>query len=365
MKLRIILAALLIRALVGIITASPRPAYPKNSAVVSVISRVVATAVSLSSTQVTWMTDVAADSLVYFGIDGGFGHDSGVRDKTGATSHSVTISGLRPGHSYNFGVRSRAIVAGKPVTTLPAFSPTASFTMPEATSTGTLDYYISPEGPRHVVQGYDIFILLNAGFLSGTASFKHSSYKITVQNLPPNSVLHWPDQEFNGLCQGTRSSTYSANDSIAFWTPVTTQFELVTNQGGITQPGIYTLNIIANTLLTDGSSGPMKTVTWTIVVDPVPTFVFGTPSSYPPIPKLRDWQYDMTFYGAGNWCNIRTRSGTHCSPGYEECSWYYDGERVFYQIADYTKHKKWETCALNAQANYRDQYLGPRRHWGQ
>ena len=345
MKLKIIPATLLTFALVGVMTAATGPQ----------ISGVVATAVSPTSVQVTWTTDVAADSLVYYGFDG-FGHDSGVLDTAGVTNHSLTISGLRPGQSYSFGVRSRAIIAGKPAT-LPAFSPTANFTMPKAPSTGTFDYYLSPEGPHHVVQGYDLFIQLNAGYLSGVASFKNNSYKITVQKLPPNTALHWPDQEFYGPLNGARSATYTANDSITFWGPGTTQFELVTNQDGKTPPGSYTLNITASTLLTDGSAGPKKTVPWTVVVDPVPAFAFGTPSSYPPIPKLRDWQYNMTFYGSGNWCNLLTRSGKPCAPGYEPCSWYYDGERVFYQIADYTKHKKWETCALNSQANYRDQYV--------
>jgi len=342
MKLKIIPATLLTFALVGVMTAATG----------TQISGVVATAVSPTSIQVTWTTDVASDSFVYYDSS----HDSGVRDTAGVTNHSLTISGLRPGQSYSFGVRSRAIIAGKPAT-LPAFSPTANFTMPKALSTGTFDYYLSPEGPHHVVQGYDLFIQLNAGYLSGVASFKNGSYKITVQKLPPNTALHWPDQEFYGPINGVRSTTYTANDTIAFWGPGTTQFELVTNQGGATPPGSYTLNITASTLLTDGSSGPKKTVPWIVVVEPVLAFAFGTPSSYPPIPKLREWQSNMMFYGSGNWCNLLTRSGKPCAPGYEPCSWYYDGERVFYQIADYTKHKKWETCALNAQANYRDQYV--------
>ena len=313
---------------------------------------------SPTSVTIKWTTDVAADSLVYYGDDG-FGHDSGLRDRAGATNHSVTVSGLLPGQKYNFGVRSRAVVAGKIVVPSPTFSPTAAFTLPKAPSTGSLDYYVSPEGPHHVVQGYDLFIQLNAGFLSGTASFKNNTYKVTVQNLPPKTAIHWPDQETNGPGPGTgvRSATYTANDTITHWGPGATQFELVTNQGGTTRPGSYTLNITASTLLTDGSPGPKKNVVWTVVVDPVPAFAFKKPASYPRIPKLHEWQSNMITYGQGNWCNLLTRGGSPCPPGYEQCSWYYDGERVFYQIEDYTKQKKWETCALNAQANYRDQYV--------
>jgi len=308
------------------------------------------------SVTIKWTTDVPTDSFVYYGDDS-FGHDSGVLDPTGVTNHTVMISGLRPGVGYTFGVRSRAIVAGKPSSSPPVFSPNAGFTMPKAQSTGTFDYYFSPQGAHHVVQGYDLFIQLNGGALGGTAAYKADSYKIVVQNLPPNTALHWPDQEYNGPSNGKRGTSNKPNDTISFWGVGNTQFELVTNQGGTTPPGSYTLNITASSGLTDGSSGPRKTVPWTVVVDPVPTFAFGKPTSYPPIPKLHDWQANMTMYGSGNWCNLLTRTGKPCSPRDSKCSWYYDGERVFYQIADYTKHQKWEKCALNSQAKYRDELV--------
>lgn len=38
---------------------------------------------------------------------------------------------------------------------------------------------------------------------------------------------------------------------------------------------------------------------------------------------------------------------------------YYDAERVFFQIADYTGDRSWETCAQRAEAIYRDRYVLP------
>ena len=40
--------------------------------------------------------------------------------------------------------------------------------------------------------------------------------------------------------------------------------------------------------------------------------------------------------------------------GYEPQVWYYDGARVFFQIADYTGDRNWEACAFNVARQYRD-----------
>ena len=36
---------------------------------------------------------------------------------------------------------------------------------------------------------------------------------------------------------------------------------------------------------------------------------------------------------------------------------FYDSQRVFYNIRDYTGANSWDTCAQNAQAIYRDSYV--------
>ena len=60
---------------------------------------------------------------------------------------------------------------------------------------------------------------------------------------------------------------------------------------------------------------------------------------------VKQWEDHMTQYGK-----------QHCGADY-----YYDGARVFYQIAEYTKDQSWITCAEQAVAAYRDQYLVPNK----
>ena len=313
------------------------------------------TVLSPTSAVITWTTDIPSDTFVFYKVDD-FDYDRGVSDGGGVTIHSQTITGLWPEQTYSFGVRSRAVVGGMPGPA--AFFTDRSFTLPPASTTGTFDYYFVPQGPHHVVQGYEVYTKIASTWISGVSKFKLGTYQIVIQNLPPHTAIHWPSQEYNGLGQGIRSSTYTPNDTLREWAFGATQFEIVTNAGGVTPPGSYVINITATTQLVGSAAGPAKTVPWTIAVDAPPAFPFGSPASYPAIPDLSKWETNMVTYGTGNWCHERTRTGEACAPGYEQCPWYYDGERVFYQIADYTNHPDtWNSCALNAQRVYRDQYV--------
>jgi hypothetical protein len=51
------------------------------------------------------------------------------------------------------------------------------------------------------------------------------------------------------------------------------------------------------------------------------------------------------------WCPAST---TTYAFGTESQVWYYDGARVYFQIADYTRDRAWETCALRIAQQYRD-----------
>jgi hypothetical protein len=72
-----------------------------------------------------------------------------------------------------------------------------------------------------------------------------------------------------------------------------------------------------------------------------------TASAELPIPQLALWEAHMLSFGQ-----------THCYLGTLD-QVYYDAERVYYQIADYTGDPSWTTCAQFAQAVYRDQYVFP------
>jgi hypothetical protein len=66
-----------------------------------------------------------------------------------------------------------------------------------------------------------------------------------------------------------------------------------------------------------------------------------------PIPQLRLWEENMKKFGL--------QHADERSKGVDESAvWYYDGERVFYQIADYTSDPQWNTFAQNSKETYRN-----------
>lgn len=77
-----------------------------------------------------------------------------------------------------------------------------------------------------------------------------------------------------------------------------------------------------------------------------------------PIPELAQWEANMLTYGQ-RLCDYLAASHT-----FDDLliATYYDAERVFYQISDYTNNAPWANhCAQRAEAVYRDQYVLPNR----
>jgi hypothetical protein len=66
----------------------------------------------------------------------------------------------------------------------------------------------------------------------------------------------------------------------------------------------------------------------------------------PPIPQLQTWQSRM-LSGGTLFCNAAEISAAIGASGVvtEGNVWYYDGEKVFQQIAAYTKDPSWYACA--------------------
>jgi hypothetical protein len=69
------------------------------------ITNVAAISTTTSSTQVTWTTDVASNSVVNYGTTTSYGSNTPV-DPTMVTSHQVTVAGLSAGTTYYFQVQS-------------------------------------------------------------------------------------------------------------------------------------------------------------------------------------------------------------------------------------------------------------------
>ncbi len=71
-----------------------------------------------------------------------------------------------------------------------------------------------------------------------------------------------------------------------------------------------------------------------------------------PVPERKKWEENMIIYGIKH--SKEQELNILKDPRPETFVWYYDGPRVFYQIADYTGDKKWNSYASKAITTYRD-----------
>jgi hypothetical protein len=113
-------------------TTAPLPA--------PVISSIVSSGVTTSSATITWTTDQASSSQVLYGTTTAYGSSSAANSSL-TTAHSVTLTGLAPGTTYNFAVAS-ANSAGTSAT-----STNYTFTTSQAAASAPVTNSSSGAGP--------------------------------------------------------------------------------------------------------------------------------------------------------------------------------------------------------------------------
>jgi hypothetical protein len=320
------------------------------SSTLPVISNVTTTALSTTSTQVSWTTNVPTDSRVAYGPDYYY-YLTPEQDAAGVTSHTVTIAGLQGGQVYLGAIIARGISAGVPQDYLTAYQQNVSLPLQSAPSTGTFDFAIKGTGANNVVQGYPAYIGIYNWALAGVSTFASISFQVT--GIPPNTQVHWPDEQDYNMGQCNVGTTTTTNDTLTcYGIGNNTQFEILTNVGGTTATGSYTLTITAKGTAT--GSAPTHSFTWPLNVVTT-SFPSGTPTSYPAIPSLALWQSNMIATwpvgssGQGNWFNGEVRTGGCESYADDEGIQYYDGAWVYDQIGMYTNNLAyWATGTLNS-----------------
>jgi len=181
-----------------------------------------------------------------------------------------------------------------------------------------------------------MFFLVTGTVTSGT----DEGVTPSIQGLPAGTSISFPN--LAKFCCGTFLYQITGSSPVRLSTTSTTP------------TGSYILTVA----YTSRKSGVTRTVHFTLYVDPIPSPL--QKGQFPPdvpLTSLAQWQAHMTTYGR-----------YHCTPAeqslYDGFVWYYDGERVYYQIADYTKDSAtWTPCALMVQKLYRDYVITNSNGW--
>lgn len=189
------------------------------------------------------------------------------------------------------------------------------------------DFTLTVTGPVNVVRGHYMFLGLKGTVTAGTDT---ELVTPSISGLPAGATAHFINME--KLCCQNKIWRIESDNPIRIDTLKTTPY------------GTYPLTIRYQT-----DSGLVRTTTYTITVGQEPVAVSG-PKRYPAdvaLSALETWQKQMLSFGK-----------FHCTTAelaiWEGNVWYYDGERVYYQIADYTQDPFWNTCAQLEEGLYRD-----------
>ena len=184
-----------------------------------VISNIL-TNVTSSSATITWSTDQASNSAVTYGASTAYGSEAGP-DSSYVTSHSVTITGLPAGTTYNFSVVS-ASAAG-----LSSASPNGTFTTTASNATAPHIGYVNFWGVSN--SGVTISWSTNVpastqlafgttpalGQLTPVQSTLASSHGVVLTGLSAGTTYYF-------VAQSTASNGatgYSTTYSFTTWTP--------------------------------------------------------------------------------------------------------------------------------------------------
>jgi hypothetical protein len=216
-----------------------------------------------------------------------------------------------------------------------AYVLTATNPLAPASGQATYDFSFGAAGGRHVAVGHNLYVQLQIALTTGTAQ----KLRFQVTGLPAGVSYSFPDLE--ATCCGAGTGAYE-------YQPISTT--LLLRASPSTPTGSYTVQVTAT------SGGVSHNISYPFVVEPVPAAPTAVPiTAQTAIPSLAQWESQMTEWGT-NHCNATTIMN---NSSHEGGVWYYDGERVYFQIADYTGDPKWNACAVYVKAMYRDTYVIP------
>lgn len=167
------------------------------------ITNIQAVDVRATSATITWTTNSAADSAVYYGLSSSYG--SQVADGSAVTSHSITLTGLTPGSSYHYQVVSAnayGTTASGDFTFNTAGKPIISGVLATGIASSSATIRWATDVPADSLVEYG----LTDSYGSSTAldSTEVTSHSVAVSGLQANTTYHYRVRSANAA-----GTTYS------------------------------------------------------------------------------------------------------------------------------------------------------------
>jgi hypothetical protein len=191
-------------------------------------------------------------------------------------------------------------------------------------------------------------------FISPYPSYAKNIYVSSVSGFPPNTQFTWWKYTYGctttkARLQGTTPQSLLGADS----------FCLQVSVPDTATAGDYMVSFTISDAVSGGNSTVLQFPITVVHVPPLRTQPIDW-TTVPPIPGLARWEQTMTsanLRGGGMWCPNRANPTDAMGFGVEAQVWFYDGARVYYQIANYTGDQTWANCARNIASQYSDYIL--------
>lgn len=191
------------------------------------------------------------------------------------------------------------------------------------------DYRFSSVGPAISYGGENVYYQLKPVFSGQSATVVYSSVTLSGSSL-----------DFEAICGLNTCTKDSVGRYYSTGTIVMRIYIPAAQPAGS-----------ANLTINTSAAGIVRATTISLQIAATPmAAVEALLTGAPSVPNLAKWESTMKTLGQ-RWCPA---TSTVYSFGDETQVWYYDGARVYYQIADYTGDRSWETCALRIARQYRD-----------
>ena len=240
---------------------------------------------------------------------------------------------------------------------------------------GKSNYVLYTYGPSNVYAGSDLYFGVQiaqlagnhpdfyvhnqAGYNNGSDGVVKAAVPAAARGLAPQTIsVHLECYETNANNSDADDQHYDAGKNMGkCWN---FEYHLVTVRLR-TSPNTVRGNYSVTLTLQDNGQDVSTTYYFSVLTAPAAPIVMS--SMYPPpIPGKDVWESNMTQLGH-KYCDSTSYAGSRdklnaagnflTGWGWEADAWYYDGGRVYQQIASYTNDSSWNHCALTILDPYR------------
>lgn len=240
------------------------------------------------------------------------------------------------------------------------------------------DFTIYTYGPTNVYAGSDLYFGMQVAQLAGSrpniyvrnmSGYNNGSdgsvrgvIAMGGRALNPQTIsVHFACFEYNPANSDAYDQSYDAAKNMGFcWPSQYYMFAVRVRTNAQTAPGRYAVNVI----LQDNGKDVSSTYYFTVLPPATAPLARSTYAS--PIPGKYVWESYMLQLGH-KYCDDQSYSasrdrlnaaGTFLTGwGWQGDAWFYDGGRVYQQLASYTNDPKWNHCALTILDPYRQWIL--------